>query len=43
MMEMAILNVQRAINPNLDKLELRFMCSARRLIVLFIYVKFREN
>ena len=34
-------NVQRAITPNVGKPE--FMCFARRLIVLYSCVKFREN
>ena len=36
MVEMAMLNVQRAITPKVGKPELRFMCSARYLIVLYI-------
>ena len=40
---MKIVNAQRAITPKLQKLELRFMCSARRLIVFNICVKFHEN
>ena len=36
-------NVQRAIIPNVGNPELRFMYSARRLIVLYICVKFPEN
>ena len=43
MVEMAMFNVKRAITPKVDKPELRFMCSARRLMVLYIYVKFGEN
>ena len=43
MVEMAMFNIQRAITPKVDKPESRFMCSARRLIVLYIYVKFDEN
>ena len=39
MAEMAIFNVQRAITPPV----LWFMCSAHRLIVLYICVKFGEN
>ena len=38
-----MLNVQRAITPKVSKPELRFMCSARCLIVLYICVKFHEN
>ena len=41
--KMAIFNVQRAITPNKSKPELQFMCSARRLMVLCICVKFPEN
>ena len=36
-------NVQRAITPKVSKSELRFMNSARRLMVLYICVKFCEN
>ena len=43
MVEMAMLNVQRAIIPKVDKPELPIICSACRLIVLYICVKFREN
>ena len=43
MVEMVIFNVQRAITPKVGKPELQFMCSASRLIVLFICVKFCEN
>ena len=43
MVEMAMFNVQRAISPKAGKSELRFMCSASRLIMLYICVKFREN
>ena len=38
MLEMAMFNVQRAINPNVGKPQLRLMCSARRLIMLYICV-----
>ena len=41
--EMASFNVQRAITPKVCNPALRFLCSARRLIVLNIYVKFHEN
>ena len=41
--EMAIFNVRRAITPNVCNPELRFLCSACRLIVLNICVKFHEN
>ena len=43
MVEMAIFDIQRAITLKVGKQELRFMCSARRLIVFNICVKFREN
>ena len=39
---MAIFNVQRAITPKVCNPELRFLRSARRLMVLNICVKFRE-
>ena len=40
---MKIVNTQRAITPKVGKPELRFMCSARRLMVFNICVKFHEN
>ena len=43
MVEMAIFNIQRAISLKIEKQELRFMCSARRLMVFNICVKFHEN
>ena len=43
MVEMTMFNVQRAITTKVGKPELRFMCSVRLLIVLYIYVKFPEN
>ena len=43
MVEMAMCNVLRAITPKVDKSELRIMCSALCLMVLYICVKFREN
>ena len=43
MVEMIMFNVQRAITPKVDWPELQFMCSARRLMVLYICVKIREN
>ena len=43
MVRMAMFNVQRAITPKVGKPELRFIYSARRLIVLYICMKFREN
>ena len=36
-------NVQRAITPKVGNSELRFMCSACCLIMLYICVNFREN
>ena len=36
-------NVQRALTPKIAKPVLLFMCSAHRLIVLYICVKFCEN
>ena len=36
-------NVQRAKTPKVGKSELQFMCSALRLIMLYICVKFCEN
>ena len=43
MVELAIFNVQRAITPKVCNPELRFLRSARRLMVLNICVKFHEN
>ena len=43
MVKMAIFNIQRAITPKVGKQELRFMCSACRLMVFNICVKFHEN
>ena len=40
---MKIVNTQRAITPTVGKPESRFMCSARRLMVFNICVKFHEN
>ena len=40
---MKIVNTQRAITPKVGKPELRLMCSAWRLMVLNICVKFHEN
>ena len=36
-------NTQRAITPKVGKPELRFMDSARRLIVFNVCLKFHEN
>ena len=38
-----IVNTQRAISLKIGKPELRFMCSACRLIMFNICVKFHEN
>ena len=38
-----MVNTQSAITPKVGKLEVRFMCSARRLMVFNICVKFHEN
>ena len=48
MVEMAMFNVQRVIKLKKKKKkegkpELRFMCSAHLLMVLYICMKFREN
>ena len=40
---MKIVNTQRAITPKVGKPELRFMCSAPRLMLLNICVKFLKN
>ena len=40
---MKIVNTHRAITPEVGKPELRFMCSARRLMVFNVCVKFHEN
>ena len=40
---MKVVNTQRAITPKVEKSELRFMCSARRLMVFNVCVKFHEN
>ena len=40
---MKIVNTQRAITPKVEKAELRFMCSACRLMVFNVCVKLREN
>ena len=42
-MEKAIFIIQRAITLKVEKQELRFMCSAHRLMVFNICVKFHEN
>ena len=41
--EMAIFNVHSAITPKVCNSELRFLCCARRLMVLNICAKFHEN
>ena len=38
-----IVKTQRAIIPKAEKPELRFMCSAHRLMVFDVCVKFHEN
>ena len=38
-----IVNTQRAITQKVDKPELRFMCSAHRLMVFNVCVKLHEN
>ena len=38
-----IVNIQRAITQKVEKPELRFMCSARRLMVFNVCVKLHEN
>ena len=40
---MKIVNTQRAITPKVGKPELPFICSARRLMVFDVCVKFHEN
>ena len=40
---MEIANTQRAITQKVGKPELLFMCSARRLMVFNVCVKFHEN
>ena len=38
-----IISTQRAITPKAGKPQLRFMCSAYRLMVFNVCVKFHEN
>ena len=40
---MKIINTQRAITPKVGKPELQFMCSAGRLMMFNVCVKFHEN
>ena len=40
---MKFVNTQRAITRKVGKPELQFMCSARRLMVFNVCVKFHEN
>ena len=40
---MKIVNTQRAITPKVGEPELRFMCSARCLMVFNVCAKFHEN
>ena len=37
------MHTQRAVTPKVGKPELRFMCSARCLMVFNVCVKFHEN
>ena len=43
MVEMAMFYGQRTITPKVGKPELQFIFSARRRIMLYIFVKFRET
>ena len=43
MVKMAMFNVQRVITLEVDKSELWFMCSERRLMVLCTCVRFCKN
>ena len=38
-----IVNTQREITPKVENPELRFICSARRLMVFNVCMKFHEN
>ena len=40
---MKFVNIQRAITPKVGKPELRFMCSACRLMEFNVCVQFHEN
>ena len=40
---MKIVNTQRAITPKVENPELLFICSAHRLMVFNVCVKFHEN
>ena len=40
---MKIVNTQREITPKVENPELQFICSARRLMVFNVCVKFHEN
>ena len=40
---MKIINTQKAITPKAGKPELQFICSARRLMMFNVFVKFHEN
>ena len=42
-MDTKIVNTQRTITPKVGKPELQFMCSACRLMVFNVCVKFHEN
>ena len=43
MVEIAMFNVRRTVTPEVSKPKLRSMCSACRLIVLYISLMFRES
>ena len=38
-----IYNVQRAVTPKVGNSELRFLCSAHQILVIYICIKFQEN
>ena len=38
-----MVNIQKAINPKVGKSELWFLCSARRLMVFNVCMKFHQN
>ena len=42
-MDTKIVNTQREITPKIENPELRFMCSARRLMVFNVCMNFHEN
>ena len=43
MTEITVYNVQRAVKPKVGKPELWFLCSACRIMMLYICVQFHEN